>query len=262
MSFGYFDSHEYKSPERKQGFRNWLLCDSWLYLVFGYGKIVLRTRKEARSGKYGDKEWTDSSFEILRVLEKIGGRFNVEGMENIVKVDGPVVFLSNHISTLETMIFPCLIQPHRKVTFVVKDSLVRHPLFGDVMKSRNPIIVGRTDPRKDFETVMTEGFDVLSKGISVVIFPQSTRSEVFIPSEFNSLGVKLAKKSAVHVVPVAIKTDFWGNGKIIKEIGKLDHTKEIHIKFGEPFTISGNGKEEHQLVINFIMDHLKIWESA
>jgi 1-acyl-sn-glycerol-3-phosphate acyltransferase len=130
------------------------------------------------------------------------------------------------------------------------------------MKSRNPIVVGRADPRKDFETVMTEGFDLLSKGISIVIFPQSTRSEVFIPSEFNSLGVKLARKAGVQVVPVAIKTDFWGNGKLIKEVGKLDHSKEIHIKFGEPFTISGNGKEENQKVINFIIENLKAWEST
>jgi len=63
-------------------------------------------------------------------------------------------------------------------------------------------------------------------------------------------------------VPVAIKTDFWGNGKIIKEIGRIDHTKEIHIKFGEPFTIRGNGKEENQNVINFIVENLKLWESA
>jgi 1-acyl-sn-glycerol-3-phosphate acyltransferase len=130
------------------------------------------------------------------------------------------------------------------------------------MKSRNPVVVGRKDPRKDFETVMNEGYDLLTKGISIIIFPQSTRSAVFIPSEFNSLGVKLAKKAGVPVVPVAIKTDFWGNGKIIKEIGRIDHTKEIHIKFGEPFTIRGNGKEENQNVINFIVENLKLWESA
>ena len=49
--------------------------------------------------------------------------------------------------------------------------------------------------------------------------------------------MKLAKKAGVQVVPVAIKTDFWGNGKLIKELGPLDRHKPIHIKFGEPFTI-------------------------
>jgi len=182
-------------------------------------------------------------------------------MENIIKNDGPVIFLSNHISTLETMIFPGIIAPHRKVTFVVKDSLVKHPLFGAVMRSRNPIVVGRTDPRKDFESVMTEGLELLNKGISIIIFPQSTRSDIFKPEEFNSLGIKLAKKAGVNVVPVAIKTDFWGNGKVIKEIGKLDHTKLIHMKFGEPFVVNGPGKEENQFVISFIQKNLEEWNS-
>ena len=262
MQFGYFDSYDYQTPERKPGFLNWLKRDNWFYFVIAYGKVVFRTRHVARNKKYGDKEWSDSSFEIFRILENIGGRFIIEGMENIPKVPGPVVFLSNHISTLETMIFPCLIRPHRKVTFVVKDSLVRHPLFGDVMKSRDPVVVGRRDARKDFETVMTEGTEHLEKGISIVIFPQSTRSEAFIPSEFNSLGMKLAKKANVPVVPVAIKTDFWGNGKIIREVGKFDHLKKIHIKFGEPFTVTGTGKEENQQVINFIIENLKVWGSV
>jgi len=131
-------------------------------------------------------------------------------MENITKSPEPVLFIGNHMSTLETMILPCLISPLRNVTFVVKESLVKHPLFGDVMRSRDPIIVGRTDPRKDLEAVMNGGMELLSKGISIVIFPQSTRNVIFKPEEFNSLGVKLAKKAGVQVVPIALKTDFWG----------------------------------------------------
>jgi 1-acyl-sn-glycerol-3-phosphate acyltransferase len=261
MEFGYFDSYNYTSPEKKRNFPNWVLRDNWFYFLSAYMGIVFRTRKVAMRGEYHDKEWTDSSIEIFRLIEKIGGRFIINGMENIVKDDAPVIFLSNHISTLETMIFPSLIAPHRKVTFVVKDSLVRHPFFGAVMRSRNPIVVGRTDPRKDFETVMTEGLGLLSKGISIIIFPQSTRSDIFKPEEFNSLGIKLAKKAGVNVVPIAIKTDFWGNGKVIKEIGKMDHTKLIYMKFGEPFSITGPGKEENQFVISFIQKHLKEWNS-
>jgi 1-acyl-sn-glycerol-3-phosphate acyltransferase len=127
------------------------------------------------------------------------------------------------------------------------------------MRSRNPIIVGRTDPRKDLEAVMNGGVERLNNGISIVIFPQSTRSVVFKPEEFNSLGVKLAKKAGVDVVPIALKTDFWGNGKLIKEVGPLDHTKHIHIKFGEPIKITGNGKEENQKIIDFIKSSLEEW---
>jgi 1-acyl-sn-glycerol-3-phosphate acyltransferase len=259
MVQGYFDSYNYDSPEKPKRLREWILRDNWFYFLLRYGMIVLRTRKEAMNNLYGTKEWADSSFEIFRLIEKIGGRFQITGMENITKVAEPVVFLCNHMSTLETMVFPGLIAPHRKVTFVVKESLVRHPLFGAVMRSREPIVVGRTDPRKDFETVMTQGLELLARGISIVIFPQSTRSVVFKPEEFNSLGVKLAKKAGVQVATIAIKTDFWGNGKIIKEIGKLDHTKPIHIKFAEPFYITGSGKDENQKIIDYIIENLETW---
>jgi 1-acyl-sn-glycerol-3-phosphate acyltransferase len=262
MQKGYFTSNSYDSPEKDHlSLKEKILLNSRLYFMLSYAKVVLRTRKEALRKQYFTKEWTDSSFEIFRYIEKVGGKFHITGMENITKSSGPVLFISNHMSTLETMIFPSIIAPLKEATFVVKESLVKHPLFGDVMRSRNPILVGRKDPRKDFETVMNDGVDLLSKGVSIIIFPQSTRSLEFKPEEFNSLGVKLARKAGVEIVPVAIKTDFWGNGKLIKELGPIDRHKPIHIKFGEPFRIAGNGKEENQRIIDFIQSNLETWKS-
>ncbi len=207
------------------------------------------------------RAWADSSFYIFRFIERCGGIFNLSGMNNIKTGEEPVLFIGNHMSTLETMILPCLIAPERRVTFVVKESLVMHPLFGDVMRSRDPIVVGRTDPRKDLETVMTRGMELLASGISIIIFPQSTRSVQFNPPDFNSLGVKLARKAGVKVVPVALKTDFWGNGRIIRELGPIDAGKPIHIKFGEPFSVSGSGKDDNQRIISFIESSLSEWNS-
>jgi 1-acyl-sn-glycerol-3-phosphate acyltransferase len=261
--FGYFETTSYKTPVKKKlSLVDRLLLNNRLYFTIKYATIVLKTRKQAIRKKYGRKEWADSSWYIFRFIERAGGRFSITGMENIISVKGPVLFISNHMSTLETMVLPGIIAPHREVTFVVKDSLVRHPLFGDVMRSRNPIVVGRTDPRKDLEAVMNGGMERLAAGTSIVIFPQSTRSVQFKPEEFNSLGTKLAKKAGVPVVPVAIKTDFWGNGKILKELGPLDSKKTIHIKFGEPFSIKGNGKEENGQIISFIQSSLAEWEKG
>jgi 1-acyl-sn-glycerol-3-phosphate acyltransferase len=261
MLAGYFDSYSYHTPDKKRlSLTEKLLQGNRLYFTYRYVSIVFKTRKQARRGIYDRKAWADSSFEIFRFIEKTGGKFHITGMENITRVSDPVIFISNHMSTLETMILPCLIAPLREVTFVVKESLVRHPLFGDVMRSRDPVVVGRTDPRKDFETVMEECPERLLKGISVVIFPQSTRSHEFKPEEFNTLGVKLAKKTGVQVVPVAIKTDFWGNGRVIKELGPIDRHKPIFFRFGDPFRVTGSGKNENQRIIDFILDSLKEWE--
>jgi 1-acyl-sn-glycerol-3-phosphate acyltransferase len=259
MQEGYFRSDTYHTPVKKLSLIDRILLNNRTYFTLKYINIVLRTRKQAIRKVYDTKAWADSSYYIFRFIERTGGIFHITGMENITKSEKPVLFISNHMSTLETMIFPCIIAPLREVTFVVKESLVRHPLFGDVMRSRDPIVVGRTDPRKDLEAVMDGGMELLSRGISIIIFPQSTRSLEFKPEEFNSLGVKLAKKAGVDVVPMAIRTDFWGSGNLIKELGPIDRHKPIHIKFGEPFSIIGSGKEENQKIIDFIQSSLKEW---
>jgi 1-acyl-sn-glycerol-3-phosphate acyltransferase len=231
----------------------------WFYLLLA--KVVIKSSILASKGKYDDQEWIKASFTLFKSIEGCGGRFHIRGLDNLRKTKDPVVLVSNHMSSLETVIFPCLIAPFRPVTFVVKESLVKGPVFGPVMRSREPVTVGRQNPREDFQTVMSEGKKILEKGKSLIIFPQSTRTVEFDPGKFNSLAAKLARKAGVPMIPAAIKTDFWGDSARIKGFGPLDRGKPIHINFGEPVTIEGRGKEEHQKVVEFISTHLEKWQN-
>jgi 1-acyl-sn-glycerol-3-phosphate acyltransferase len=223
-------------------------------------KIVFKSRGLARKGLYDTRQWVDTSHEVFTLVERCGGRIHITGLDNLRNNRDPLLFLSNHMSTLETMIFPGIIQPLTDVTFVVKDALVNHWVFKDIMKSRNPIVLSRENPREDFRIVMEQGQDRLQKNISIIIFPQSTRRVEFRPSEFNSLGTKLAAKEGVQVIPVAIKTDFWGFGKFSSYLGPIDRSKHVHIAFGEPMRVTAPGKKEHQAIVEFIQDHLEIWK--
>ena len=256
----FLNSDKYQTPKKdKLTFKDWLRLDSRIYFTLKYAKVLLSSRKLALRKVYDEKAWVESSSYVFRFIEEVGGRFDISGIDNIAKHDGPVLFVGNHMSTLETMILPSLIASRRKVTFVVKESLVKYPLFKHIMLSCDPITVGRSDPRKDFEAVMTGGEERLSKGISIVIFQQSVRSVEFKPEEFSSIGIKLAKRTNVAIVPVALKTDYWANGKIIRELGTIDHKKTIFIKFGEPFMVSGSGKEDNNKIIKFIQASLAEW---
>jgi 1-acyl-sn-glycerol-3-phosphate acyltransferase len=261
MQKKYLESSVYNTPvKEKLSLWDKILTNNRLYFIYKYGQVVLRSRKQAVAGLYDDEAWADSSYVIMKLIERTGGKFHITGMENIAESPEPVLFIGNHMSTLETMVLPALVAPRRRVTFVVKESLVKHPLFGHVMRSRDPIVVGRTDPRKDLEAVLNGGMDMLARGISIVIFPQSTRTLIFRPEEFNSLGVKLARKAGVKVVPFAVKTDFWGQGRIMKELGPLDSSKHIYFRFGKPFEVMGSGKEENQSIIDFIRSSLDEWK--
>jgi 1-acyl-sn-glycerol-3-phosphate acyltransferase len=145
------------------------------------------------------------------------------------------------------------------VTFIVKRSLLEYPVFRHVMRARDPIAVDRVNPREDLKAVLEGGCERLQKGISIIVFPQTTRSETFDPEQFNSIGVKLAKRAQVPVVPIALCTHAWGNGKVIKELGKIDPGKTVHYQFGEPFRIQGRGNAEHEAIVAFITEKLADW---
>ncbi len=221
--------------------------------------IVLRAGLKAGKGLYDSEAWVRSSEEVVANLEASGCRIEATGMENFRTLEEPCIFIGNHMSTLETFVLPSIIQPWKDVTFVVKESLLKYPFFGKVLGSRNPIVVGRTNPREDLVAVMDGGNERLRAGRSIIIFPQSTRTPVFDPAHFNTIGVKLARKTGAPVIPIALKTDAWGNGEKLKDFGPITPSRTIHFEFGEPVHISGTGKEEHQHISDFIMSRLEAW---
>jgi len=227
------------------------------YTWFAY--IVCRGSNRARLGRYGDEDWSCNSLEVLHALEAVGVQVRITGTDHFSRVEGPCVFIGNHMSTLEAFVLPTIIQPLKRVAFVVKKSLVEYPIFGHLMRSRDPIVVGRTNPREDLKAVLEGGLERLQSGISIVVFPQKTRSALFDPAAFNSIGIKLAKRAQVPVIPLALKTDAWGNGALLKDFGKIDPAKTVHFAFGEPLRVQGNGAAEHHQVVEFIRDRLVSW---
>ncbi len=222
--------------------------------------IVYRASRRAKNGRYDGSDWMESSYEVMQALENVGLRVEISGIENVVAASGPVVIIGNHMSMMETLLLPVMIQPIKPVTFVVKESLLSYPVFKYVMRSRNPITVTRTNPRQDLKTVLNEGVDRLHNDFSIIVFPQTTRSHTFDAMQMSSIGVKLAKKAGVSIVPLALKTDCWQNGKKFKDFGRLDVTQKAHFAFGEPLRASGKGDEEHAAINAFITGKLQEWQ--
>jgi len=222
--------------------------------------IVYSASHKAKRGKYGYPEWCQSCFNVLRALERARVNFEITGINYLEQLETPCVVIGNHMSMLETVVLPIIIQPVRNVTFIVKQSLLDYPVFKHVMRSRDPIAVSRINPRQDLKAVLEGGMDRLKRGISVIVFPQTTRTNSFDPTKFSTLGVKLAQRANVPIVPLALLTDAWRNGKYFKDFGKIDATKDVKFAFGKPTWVQGRGNDEHQAIIDFISGKMQEWE--
>ncbi len=257
-----FDRHyglesSYISPSNSIGTLSKMFPSILFYLRFI--KPAYTLCRAAKRGLCDGKMWSNCSVAVGRELESVGARIEIQGLHHIDAFTEPCVFIGNHMSTLETFLLPGMIRPRRPVTFVVKDSLMNAPFFGDVLRARQAISVGRTNPREDLKTVLEEGKKKLESGVSVIIFPQSTRSVEFDLKKFNSIGVKLAKQSQKPIIPLALKTDAWGQGSLVKDFGSIQPEKTIHFSFGAPMYVQDNGKAEHAAVCDFIQKNLEAW---
>lgn len=251
---------KYDTPEGiKPALREFLLFKSrWSPYSFFFG-VTLRYRALAVKGTYSDEAWSDSSLEVLHKLELCGAKFHISGLDKLRNMDGPAVFVSNHMSTFEAMILPGLINPIKPCTFVVKEKLMRGLIWGPVMRSRNPIPVTRKDPRADLEAVLNGGAERLANKRSIIIFPQGTRKEIFTRAGFNSLGAKLAARAGVPLVPIALKTDYWGNSPVLRGFGPVYRDRAVMIEFGDPIEANGKSKSAHESSLDFIESRLKAW---
>lgn len=247
----------YQTPPRRVSLLGRLSPSLAFYSQFF--PIIWQASATSKRGLYDGAAWCNSSIRILRAAESVGVRAEITGIERLERLNGPCVIVGNHMSLLETVVLPVIVRPILDVTFIVKESLLNYPVFKHVMRATKPIAVTRTNPREDFKAVLEGGSERLEQGTSIIVFPQTTRTVCFRPSEFNTMGVKLARKAKVPVVPLALRTDAWGLGKGLKDYGRIDPTKIARFAFGEPLQVQGRGIEEHQAIIDFITGKLEEW---
>ena len=231
-----------------------------LFFYSNFIRVVVQAGSLAKNNNYHDNDWVTSSRRLLRYLEAVGVEVEFSGINHITDTAEPCVIIGNHMSLLETILLPAILQPIKPITYVIKQSLLEYPVFKYVMRSRNPVAVTRTNPRYDLKTVMEEGADRLHRGISLIVFPQTTRSHTFDPNQMSSIGVKLAKAEQVPIIPLALKTDCMENGRLLKDFGKINSSRKVYFAFGAPMRVAGKGTDEQRMISEFITAQLTGWQ--
>ena len=193
---------------------------------------------------------------VLRAVEATGGRVEIFDLGHIP--DEPVVYVGNHISTLETLTLGHILRDQGEISFVIKENLMNYPYFRDILGELECITVTRTQPARDLKAILRKGPELLKKGVSIVIFPQRTRG-AFHPEEFSSIGCKLARRAGVPIVPLALDTRFWGKGRLIPDLGPLYREIPVRFAFGKPLRFERDAKDVHRQCLEFIERRLNQW---
>jgi 1-acyl-sn-glycerol-3-phosphate acyltransferase len=154
-----------------------------------------------------------------------GSKIKVNGQENLP--DGPVLFISNHQSNFDIPILISFIDKPK--AFIAKIETSRLPIVSTWMKQMRCVFMDRNDIRQSISAI-NQGVDYLKKGYSMVIFPEGTRSAGVKMGEFKGGSFKLATKSGVPVIPVAIK----GSYKIMSKGSFIIKPAQVEINILKP----------------------------
>jgi len=153
-------------------------------------------------------------------------KVKVEGMEQL-KGEGPYIFMSNHQGSYD--IFALLGYLPFQFKWLAKKELFSIPFFGWTMAAAGYISIDREGTRKTVEAI-NEAARKIREGMSLVIFPEGSRSPNGSIQPFKKGGFTLAIKSKVPIIPIAIT----GSREIMPKEKLTATSGEIKIRMDHP----------------------------
>ncbi len=113
---------------------------------------------------------------------------------------GPYVVVANHQSMLDILLIS---RVPREMKWMAKESLFQIPWFGWLFVLAGDIPIRRGDSGSASEA-LRRARTYLDRGMSVMIFPEGTRSRTGELGTFKSGAFRLAIEAGVPIVPIAV----------------------------------------------------------
>jgi 1-acyl-sn-glycerol-3-phosphate acyltransferase len=141
------------------------------------------------------------------------------------------VFMVNHQSNID---IPVLIQslPALRLRWIAKKELLWVPLFGWAMWAAKHVTVNRSD-RFDALGSLKKAKERMKDGVSLVVFPEGTRSSEGDLLPFKRGGFLLAVKTGAPIVPVTIN----GSAAILPKGDWRIRGGPIEVVIGTPVSV-------------------------
>jgi 1-acyl-sn-glycerol-3-phosphate acyltransferase len=152
------------------------------------------------------------------ILATTGVEVTVRGLDRLVR-GKTYVFVANHQSIYD---IPCLFWniPYQ-LRIIAKESLGRFPMLGPHLKRTGHMLVDRRRP--DRAGISDWANRLTSNGLSLIVFPEGTRSRDGMLAKFKGGSIMLAMETGLPLVPISV----IGSRHVMKK-GELT-TKPGHV---------------------------------
>jgi len=176
----------------------------------------------------------------VHIIARIWGRsilmvsqvhVSVKGLSNI-EPDKSYVYMANHQSNFD---IPVLLG-YLPVQFrwLAKAELFKIPIFGRAMLGAGYVKIDRFNRKSAFES-LNQAAQRMKEGVSVMIFPEGTRSKDGSIRQFKKGGFVMAINSGVPIVPVVLR----GTWPIMAKSSLRINRGDVELEIAEPIDTRG-----------------------
>lgn len=190
------------------------------YVLYGYF-VIIRMRMIRRK-----RGFDESMKYALSRIRKFGQRAfrwtfsKVEVLKNSGLPSPPYIIVSNHQSLLDIPLILGYVDP--SILFVAKEEVSKIPMIGAFVREMGGVFIDRKSTLNAVKA-LKKVVERIEEGRNVVIFPEGTRSYNGELGEFKKGSLKIAKRTGVKIVPVALDGTFriTPKGSIFVRPGKV-----------------------------------------
>ncbi len=163
--------------------------------------------------------WGRYALVLIRASLKhiCGLEIELRGRENIQNT--PALYACKHQSAAETYFLASYVLYS---TFVFKKELSHIPFFGWAFRRYGSVPVDRGGGSRAMKNMLENVKKVLHTGLSVIIFPEGTRTQPGKSAPYKAGIAFLYQNTDCPVVPVATNTGFfWKKNSFLRHPGKI-----------------------------------------
>ena len=182
--------------------------------------------------------WARGILFVSRIKVTVNGLANIDPAQSYV-------YMSNHQSNFDIPVLLAYLPVQFR--WLAKAELFKIPIFGRAMRGAGYVKIDRFNQEAAFES-LGEAAGKMKNGVSVMIFPEGTRSRDGNIRPFKKGGFVMAVDAGVPIVPIVLK----GTWTIMDKSSLRINTGKVSLNIEPPIATTGYTRENKDDLIKSV----------